>query len=197
MTTIPHVIAGAAIGALSPSPVVAITGGFFSHFVLDFIPHWDSLFNKLPRTESPQQQKTLPRYSTKLSAEDCNHFSIHPPARGGGFSASDYKRYSNRFKKGKLLFYFLLAVDLGVSVAILILVLPYPNMFIGAIAGALPDLDNLLQYKFKQFPLLSRIGITIHDGNNYWHRNTTFLKAVFTQGIVTIVGLTILYLKIS
>lgn len=152
MTTIPHVITGAAIGSLSPNLTVAITGGFFSHFVLDFIPHWDPLFNK---------------------------------------------RYPNRFKKSKLLFYFLLVVDLGVSVVILILVFPYPNLFLGAIAGTLPDLDNLLQYKFKQFPLLSKIGITIHGGNNFWHRNTTFIKAVFTQGIVTIIGLMILYLKIS
>lgn len=152
MTTIPHVIAGAAIGALSPSPVVAIAGGFLSHFVLDFIPHWDPLFNK-----------------------------DHP----------------GRFQRNKLLFAFLLFIDLGVSVIILLLIFQYPNMFIAAVVGTLPDLDHFLQYKFKQFPLLSKIGITIHDCNSFWHKNTTFIKAVFTQGIVTIVGLTILYLKIS
>lgn len=146
MTTIPHVIAGAAVGSLAPNLPVAIAVGFFSHFVLDFIPHWDPLFDKNPK----------------------------------------------RFSRNKLIFIFLLAVDLGISFAILVYLFEHPQMFLGGIAGILPDVDNFLQYKLRGFPLLSKIGINIHDGNSLWHNNTKFIYAVFTQGIVTLIGLYII-----
>lgn len=151
MTAIPHVITGAAIGALSPNPAVAIAGGFFSHFVLDFIPHWDPSFDR----KNPK-----------------------------------------RFSRNKLLFIFLLVIDLGISFAILVSLFKYPQIFLGGIAGILPDVDNFLQHILRGFPLLSKVGITIHDDNSLWHNNTKFIYAVFTQGIVTLIGSYIIYLKL-
>ncbi len=40
MLTTPHSMAGAAIGALLPNPIVVIPLSIGSHFVLDSIPHW-------------------------------------------------------------------------------------------------------------------------------------------------------------
>jgi hypothetical protein len=37
-----HAIIGAAIGSTMPqAPLLAFTGGFVSHFILDALPHWD------------------------------------------------------------------------------------------------------------------------------------------------------------
>lgn len=35
-----HVLAGATIGLLTRSPLVAAVGGFVSHFAMDSLPHW-------------------------------------------------------------------------------------------------------------------------------------------------------------
>src|SRR5687767_3301477 len=51
MTTIPHVIVGAAVGSLAPNPYLASLAGFISHFVLDFIPHWDPIGGKRHKNE--------------------------------------------------------------------------------------------------------------------------------------------------
>ncbi len=40
MLTTPHAVVGAAIGALIPSPWLAVPVAVGSHFVLDSIPHW-------------------------------------------------------------------------------------------------------------------------------------------------------------
>lgn len=39
MHPLAHMLTGAAIGQLAPSPALALIGGFLSHFVLDVIPH--------------------------------------------------------------------------------------------------------------------------------------------------------------
>ncbi len=57
MLLTPHTVVGVAIGAAVSNPVVAVPAAFFSHFLLDFIPHWDDLglgkvaehFQHLPR----------------------------------------------------------------------------------------------------------------------------------------------------
>jgi len=36
-----HFLAGAAAGKLSKNPILAIVIGFFIHFLMDMIPHWD------------------------------------------------------------------------------------------------------------------------------------------------------------
>lgn len=41
MLELPHTLAGALIGSKFPNPLVAIPLAFFSHFFLDFIPHWN------------------------------------------------------------------------------------------------------------------------------------------------------------
>lgn len=41
MLITPHALVGAAIGILSPHPLIAFGGGFLSHFILDYIHHHD------------------------------------------------------------------------------------------------------------------------------------------------------------
>jgi len=43
MLLTPHTAAGVAIASLLPEPWLAIPLSFLSHFVLDFIPHWDRI----------------------------------------------------------------------------------------------------------------------------------------------------------
>lgn len=57
MLLTPHTVAGIAIGAAVSNPVLAIPAAFFSHFLLDFLPHWDEIglgrlaehFQRIPR----------------------------------------------------------------------------------------------------------------------------------------------------
>lgn len=49
MSTLPHVIIGASVGSFLPNPIAASAAGFLSHFILDYIPHWDPpIFPKKP-----------------------------------------------------------------------------------------------------------------------------------------------------
>lgn len=41
MTGTTHFLAGAAVGKLTKNPILAIVIGFFIHFLMDMIPHWD------------------------------------------------------------------------------------------------------------------------------------------------------------
>lgn len=43
MLLTPHTAAAVAIASILPQPELAIPLSFFSHFVLDFIPHWDRI----------------------------------------------------------------------------------------------------------------------------------------------------------
>lgn len=47
MLLTPHTAAGIAIASVLPEPQLAVPLSFLSHFVLDSIPHWDSLGLKL------------------------------------------------------------------------------------------------------------------------------------------------------
>lgn len=46
MSIIPHIVVGAAVGSLTQSIPLAAALGFASHFVLDFIPHYDPTINR-------------------------------------------------------------------------------------------------------------------------------------------------------
>ncbi len=41
MLSTPHILVGAAIAKSIPNPYVSLPAAFLSHFVFDFIPHWD------------------------------------------------------------------------------------------------------------------------------------------------------------
>lgn len=43
MLLTPHTVAGIAIGAAVADPILGIPAAFLSHFVLDFVPHWDDI----------------------------------------------------------------------------------------------------------------------------------------------------------
>ncbi len=50
MSVLPHVVFGAAVGSFIPNPILSATAGFFSHFVLDTIPHWDPYLIKISKS---------------------------------------------------------------------------------------------------------------------------------------------------
>lgn len=138
MSILPHVTTGAAFGSLTPDPLLASTLGFVSHFVIDFIPHWD-----------PELSRSMPIWK-------------------------------------KILYPILLLTDLSLGLLVLALLYNYPNMFWGGLVGSLLDFDNF-------FGILSKLGLPIHEGGSKWHKTTTFLKGVITQGLVTILGLIFIY----
>lgn len=45
MLSTPHLLVGAAVGSVSPHPIIAFGVGFLSHFIMDKVPHWDWLPN--------------------------------------------------------------------------------------------------------------------------------------------------------
>lgn len=45
MLSTPHLLVGAAVGSVSPHPLIAFGAGFLSHFIMDKVPHWDWLPN--------------------------------------------------------------------------------------------------------------------------------------------------------
>lgn len=49
MSFFPHVIIGAAVGSFIPNPLGAALAGGVSHFVIDYIPHWDPVvYGRMP-----------------------------------------------------------------------------------------------------------------------------------------------------
>lgn len=58
MTATAHALVGASIATMIPNPAIALPLVFLSHFLLDKIPHWDPLTNKL--------NKTFPRILTEI-----------------------------------------------------------------------------------------------------------------------------------
>lgn len=153
MSFFPHVVVGAVVGSVSPNLGVALAGGLLSHFILDYIPHWDPVVNgKIPQGR-------------------------------------------------KLIYGALLLIDVFLSLAVLILVFPYPKMFWASVAAAVIDIDNFLQYqdKFypKLFPVLSKVGFTAHQPGSKWHKMTNIWLGLFNQGWVTALGLGLLYWQLT
>jgi hypothetical protein len=159
MSFLPHTITGAVVGAFMPHPIASFLGGFASHLVLDFIPHYDP---ELSSKNGKPKSKAIKIYYTSV-----------------------------------------ISVDFLCSVAILLFLIPFPSMFFGALGGILPDIDNFLQWRFKQFPLLSKIGIPVHDLSGTWmhnqlkfHPTINFLLGVLMQSMICLGGLYFLFLKI-
>lgn len=124
MSIFPHTVAGAVAGSFFENPLLAALAGGASHFVLDFIPHFDP---DVSRSHSmPRLKKTI---------VSC-----------------------------------VIAVDILIGLAALWILKGHFNLIAGGLAGPMVDLDNFLQYKFKAFPLLSKIGLTVHDEGSSWHK---------------------------
>lgn len=150
MSIYPHTVAGAVAGSFFESPVLAALAGAASHFVLDFIPHFDP----------------------------------------------DVSRNHSMPKLKKTIVSVVIAVDILIGLAALWVLKGHVNLIAGGLAGPLVDLDNFLQYRFKFFPLLSKIGLTIHDEGSRWHKKLNtgsflldFLIGVSLQGIIFLGGL--------
>lgn len=59
MFELPHTIVGATIATKIPNPLVSIPLAFFSHFLLDFAPHWNpSLYEETKKHGKPTKQST-------------------------------------------------------------------------------------------------------------------------------------------
>lgn len=97
----------------------------------------------------------------------------------------------------KLFYGMLFLIDLSLSLLLLIIVHQNINMLSGGLAGILLDIDNFLQYKYESFPLLSKIGIPIHDEKSGWHGKTKFLPGMLTQIGVVVIGLWLLVTRLN
>ena len=54
-----HVVVGMVIGKYVPNPLLAFIFSFLSHFILDFIPHWDGDQKAINNSNSNQNSKIL------------------------------------------------------------------------------------------------------------------------------------------
>jgi hypothetical protein len=129
MTLTTHAVAGAAVAELFPNhPVLGFIGGFLSHFLLDAIPHWD--------------YKILSNYANPDVAMAQNEQGIS--------SATALKVDSN---------FYLDLVRIGSDFLLgfaLSFIIWHPGgsheqkiVFIGALAGMLPD---FMQFVYTRFP---------------------------------------------
>lgn len=99
-----------------------------------------------------------------------------------------------------------ICVDVLISLLILWLFQGHNNVIIGGVMGPLVDVDNLLQYGFPNspFPLISKLGITIHNPGSKLHRKLHFKSflvnltlGIILQLIVSILGLWFLSWKLN
>lgn len=59
MLELPHTIVGATIATKIPNPLISLPLAFFSHFLLDLIPHWNpSLYSETKKFGKPTQKST-------------------------------------------------------------------------------------------------------------------------------------------
>lgn len=153
MSILPHTITGAVVGSFLDNPALAFFGGVASHYLLDYIPHYD-----------PDLRK-----KHKLS------------------------------KQQKIYYGSVMLVDVVCSLIVLSFLFPFPNLFWGGVGGAVVDVDNFLQFKFKHFPLQRKLGITAHSEGSRWHNKlkfsprTNLLVGVAMQSAICLAGLVYLY----
>lgn len=116
----------------------------------------------------------------------------------------DLKPGRKKTKQEKLFVTSVIILDFSLSCLVLVLLLPFPNLFLGGLGGMLPDVDNFLQHKFKAFPLLSRIGIPVHDLKGSWmhhqlkfDQKINFLLGIVMQSTICLCGIAYIYLHIG
>lgn len=96
----------------------------------------------------------------------------------------------------------IIAVDVGTALIVLWFLRGHLNLFAGGLMGPMMDVDNFLQYKSRYFPLVAKLGITIHTEGNPWHQKlhfkspiVNFILGVILQTAVVTIGLYLLWLK--
>jgi hypothetical protein len=68
MLTVPHVLVGAAVGSLigdvPGAPAVAFAAGWATHYVMDYVPHWERLYKPFDAIdfETATPAKDWPRH---------------------------------------------------------------------------------------------------------------------------------------
>lgn len=59
MLELPHTVVGATIATKIPNPLISLPLAFFSHFLLDLIPHWNpSLYSETKKFGKPTPRST-------------------------------------------------------------------------------------------------------------------------------------------
>lgn len=165
MTLATHAVVGGAVASLFPShPIIAFFAGFFSHFVLDAIPHWD--------------YKILSAYANPDVAMSVNK------AEFGG---------SGKIKADKYFISDLLRIGTDASLGIFITLLVWhPTTIIqleilalGVFGAILPD---FLQFVYTRFPYQPMI--FIQNFQNFmqakYKLNDKPILGIFLQAVVMI-----------
>src|SRR3989344_4952765 len=73
--------------------------------------------------------------------------------------------------------WFLLLVDFSLGLMVLWLVKDSPQMLVGGLVGGLVDLDAFF----------------FHELKSNWHKQTTAVKGLFNQGLLTLIAVAIIY----
>lgn len=159
MTLTSHAIAGAAAAQFFPSnPVLAFSAGFVSHFLLDFIPHWD--------------------YDVLSGKEDPNNPLNYDMVLGEKFLI-DLARIGFDACLGIVLS-LAIFTQLNDSAPLL--------AFAGAIGGITPDPFQFLYWKTKVWPLtyLQKFHVWVQKDKNLKVKPVIgfLLQAVLISGIV-------------
>ncbi len=126
MTLTTHAITGATFATLVPNyPILGFILGFSSHFILDAIPHWDYSIVSMKRDEKNPLNNDI------LINQDFYRDLIKIGIDG---------------VLGLLLSFVLLGIFYQRSLFI---------VFLGAVAGMLPDALQFVYFKWKHEPLIS------------------------------------------
>lgn len=60
MLELPHTALGALIAVKIPNPLISLPLAFLSHFVLDFVPHWNpSLYSETKKFKKPSRKSNV------------------------------------------------------------------------------------------------------------------------------------------
>lgn len=125
MTLATHAVVGGTVAALFPShPIIAFSAGFFSHFILDAIPHWD--------------YKLLSAYANPDCCTDSNKIQADK------YFILDLIRIGCDALLGLMIVFILWNFVFSVDWRILIL---------GAIGGMLPDFLQFVYARFPYQPM--------------------------------------------
>jgi hypothetical protein len=168
MTLATHASVGAVTAALFPShPIIAFFAGFFSHFILDSIPHWDY------KIRSP--------YANSRMAMCMNEAT--PGA-------------TKTIKLDKTFLLDLRRIGLDVLIGVVILNIIYWNqlfnidwhiLILGAVGGMTPDFLQFVYMRFPHQPL-----IMLQKLHTFFHAKHTLnnrpIIGVATQAITVLVA---------
>jgi hypothetical protein len=131
-----HVLAGLVLGKYIKNPVLAFGVGVLSHFVLDWLPHWDG-------------EKTINGFSLRARKAGGMDEKILGKSLSGREVGEDRKLQKKHFtKQGKLI--------LGLDILLSLIIFLYLSIT-GKIWPSFPDINSIFYFLFSNFSLAAGV----------------------------------------